>query len=304
MQIFRRAVGQTDAVTVFIELRLRTESITAHRQMIGAHALPAQDFHNLLSADFHIFISAAGSHVEIAAATYQLCAFFHQLVSTQHMSRQEVLCRNIGMVQCVEQRVQLTNTGTHMHGYQAGNVGQQATATGCGSNLNQLRSLRIRATMIAYCNLGADNRWNHHDILFDRTGNGRRRDTVSTGQAVGGNAFFRQCACFSYQVFYASGYTVCTQQAQNSSNTATGNLAQHCFGYAGSRALLTAAAGDMHMHINVTGQQLFAAEIKYLNLRHTFVAFDFISNTHYLICNNQHIFFTKMRRCINVSVSN
>ena len=158
--------------------------------------------------------------------------------------------------------------------------------------------------MIAYCNLGADNRWNHHDILFDRTGNGRRRDTVSTGQAVGGNAFFRQCACFSYQVFYASCYTVCTQQAQNSSNTAAGNLAQHCFRYAGSRALLTAAAGNVHMHINVTGQQLFAAEIKYLNLRHTFVAFDFISNTHYLICNNQHIFFTKMRRCINVSVSN
>ena len=208
------------------------------------------------------------------------------------------------MVQCVEQRVQFADTRTHMHGYQTGNISQQATATGCGSNLNQLRSLRIRAAMIADSNLGTDNRRNHHNIFFDRTCNGRRRNSVSTGQAVGSNAFFRQCACLSHQVFYASCYAVRTQQAQNGCNTAAGNLAQHCFRYAGSRTLLTAAAGDVHMHINVTGQQLFAAEIKYLYFRHAFVAFNFISNTHYLICNNQHILFAKMSRCVNISVSN
>ena len=77
------------------------------------------------------------------------------------------------MIQSVEQWVQLADTGAHVHGYQTGNISQQATATGCGSNLNQLRSLRIRAAMIADSNLGTDNRRNHHNIFFDRTCNGR-----------------------------------------------------------------------------------------------------------------------------------
>ena len=89
-------------------------------------------------------------------------------------------------------------------------------------------------------------------------------DFVGAGEHVRGDAFMSQASGLRQQAFVVSGGAVCAQNAYYGSNANLGQLAEVDFGSTAVGSGFTAAADNMHVLVNVTGDCLALLGIKNL----------------------------------------
>ena len=89
-------------------------------------------------------------------------------------------------------------------------------------------------------------------------------DFVGAGEHVRGDAFVRQASGLRQQAFVMSGGAVCAQNAYYGSNANLGQLAEVDFRCTAVGTGFAAAADDVHVLVNITGDYLALLGIKNL----------------------------------------
>ena len=156
--------------------------------------------------------------------------------------------------------------------------------------------------MIGYCYLYTDHRRNQNDVALHAAGQGGRRIAVGAGQGVDSHALFSQGAGLCNQVFHAAGYAIGSEQSDYRGDSVLEKFAELRFRHTGSRSLLTAASGDVYVHINVSRCKDFSFQVIGFHSRKPLITFDRILHQKNLLSFDQKILFAQFFWCVNFCI--
>ena len=259
---FGAGVAQADALALLVELGLAAEGVGGQGDVVDGDSVLAQDVEQLLSHGLDGLFGGASGDVDEASPSDELCALIQQGGGAAHVGRQEVLDGHVGVIQGVEDGLKGGVSGSHVHGDQAGLSAEQSASSGVGGKADQFLAGGVAAPVVGDGELYADDGIEHHDVLFHGAGHGHGRISVGAGQAVGGDAFVIEGSGLGHQVLDAPGDAVGAQKAQNGGDSVGGEGGEVGFGDPGRRALLSAASGDMDVHVDVSGKELSSFKIQ------------------------------------------
>ena len=180
--------------------------------------------------------------------------------------------------------------------------GLQLSSPARRSQANQLLAGGVGAAVIRHGHFDANNRRDHHNILFHAAGHGSRRIAIGAGQGVGGNPLLGQCPGLCHQIFNAARDTISTQQPHHRRNAILHKHAELALRHSGSRALFPAAAGDMDVDIQIARSQNPALQVKNFYFRQPLIALNDRRNAADLLADHQHILHAHGRRGIDLGV--
>ena len=156
--------------------------------------------------------------------------------------------------------------------------------------------------MVRYRYLHTDHRRNQDDIALYTSGQGGRRVTIGTGQSVHGHALFGQGASFCDQIFHTAGYAIGSQKSDYRGNTIFEEFTELGFRYTGCRTLLSAAACDMHVHVNVSRNNGLSLQIIGFHSRKSLISLNSILHQKDFFPLNKDIFLSQFLRCVHIRV--